>query len=132
MRHRERPEMDYTFERLDSTDIGIIRVTGEFRSPEDGMKLQALSIRLHAELNVRRFIYDLTRRTFSSACMEAFATANPPVEMGRQLRRLRGAIIFSGLTDHERFLENVAMNRGYLLRVFDDMDQAMLWLQQGS
>ena len=31
------------------------------------------------------------------------------------------------LADH-KFLEDVAVNRGYLLRVFDQMDKALEWL----
>ena len=50
------------------------------------------------------------------------------------LRRLaeleKAAVLDKELTEEQhRFLENVAVNRGYNFRVFDDRDKALEWLR---
>lgn len=124
--------MDYTFEHDTVTNIGIFRITGTFKSPEDGQKMQVLSLQKYAECGCRRLLFDLTRATIVSGTLEAFATANPREEMGAKLRRFKIAVVFTTLTDHEQFLENVAVNRGYNAKVFDACDAALEWIKQAE
>jgi hypothetical protein len=41
---------------------------------------------------------------------------------------LKLAIVYAEITEQERFFEDVAVNRGYRLRVFDDKKKALEWL----
>ena len=51
-----------------------------------------------------------------------------PDDSEHEQAQQRIALLYADhLADH-KFLEDVAVNRGYLLRVFDQMDKALEWL----
>lgn len=41
----------------------------------------------------------------------------------------KGAILFKELSDDHRFYENACQNRGWNVRVFDDYEEALKWLE---
>lgn len=49
-------------------------------------------------------------------------------EFQLDIHTLKRAIVVSRITDDVRFLENVAVNRGNVAKVFLDMDAARAWL----
>ena len=51
-----------------------------------------------------------------------------PVDTDKKMMRLKIALLFAGDMEDHKFMENVAYNRGYQVRVFDNRDQAMAWL----
>lgn len=52
-----------------------------------------------------------------------------PVDQDYKQTSQKIALVYSGdLTDHG-FMENVAVNRGYRLKVFDQIDKAIEWLK---
>jgi hypothetical protein len=123
--------MKYAFELDDSSGICTVRVTGEFHSPQDSVALQRLSVQVYTEHKCHLFLYDMTQAEIFTGTMQAYDTASPQGELARGLQKLRGAILYSRLTDHERFLETVAVNRNFAIRVFDDHERTIEWLKQG-
>lgn len=49
-------------------------------------------------------------------------------EFQLDIHTLKRAVVVSRITDDVRFLENVAVNRGNVAKVFLDMDAARAWL----
>jgi hypothetical protein len=61
--------------------------------------------------------------------METFETAADPESWGWK-RDYKAAVVYSEVTEDERFLESVGVNRGILIKVFDDIDEAISWLSK--
>jgi len=55
---------------------------------------------------------------------------NMAVASDNTLRRTRFAVVFRSVGDHERFLENTAVNRGIELRCFTSKADALTWLNR--
>ena len=62
-------------------------------------------------------IYDLPE-TFSSILSE----------FGLELRKIKRALLVDKLEDDYRFVETVAVNRGYRVKLFEDVNEARKWL----
>ena len=73
---------------------------------------------------------DLTQATISGGTMPLYKAGNPPHDLGQSLMGLTMAFVYAEVTDNERFFENVTVNRGFRVRVFDDLEQAVQWLEQ--
>ena len=76
------------------------------------------------------FLFDMTQAEIVTGTMQAFDTGSPQGELAERLRPFKVAVLYSHLTGHERFLENVAVNRGFRVHVFDKIDKAVEWLKQ--
>lgn len=122
--------MEYNYDLDKTRSICTVHVTGEFHSPKDSVALQWATLRISSEHKCRLFLYDLTKAKVITGVAQAFETANPQGELAEGLRNLKGAVLYSRLTDHELFFENVAVNRGFTIKVFDDFDGAIEWLKR--
>lgn len=94
--------------------------------------MQRLMCELHEEYKCRHFLFDLTNAVVVASTMETFDAGSEAPKMESTIRLFRLAIVYSKLTENERFFENVAVNRGYQLRVFDNMDRAIEWLRPAA
>lgn len=114
------------------TDSGIctLRVSGDFVRPADAFEIERITANLHGELGCFRFLVDMTNAHIVSGTMDTFASSNPPRELTAILRKVRVAALYVELTEDHRFLENVAVNRGLMLHVFDGRDEAIRWLTE--
>ena len=57
---------------------------------------------------------------------ETFSTVL--AELGLELRKIKRALVVVSLGNDYRFLETVAVNRGYWVKLFDNLDEAEEWL----
>lgn len=124
--------MEYAFEFDKINNICIVRVTGKLHSPEDSIVLERLALQIYTDHGYSLFLYDMTEAQIISGMMEAFQTADPPNEFAEKLRKFKGAILYSKLTDHGYFLETVAVNRGFAFKVFENADLAIQWLKSDT
>ena len=49
-------------------------------------------------------------------------------EFGLELRKIKRALVVAQIDDDYRFVETVAVNRGYWVKLFDKIDEAAEWL----
>ncbi len=120
--------MKYTTEFDEVKRVCIIRVTGQHKRPQDSMALQQLARDIGDERDSQRFLFDMTQTEIIGGTIDIFQTGTVPVDSDYSQIGQRIALLFTGdLADH-KFLENVAVNRGYQLRIFDQMDKALEWL----
>jgi len=111
--------------------ILILHVTGTYRRPHDGFEAQHFVIDTFAEYRCTRVLIDLTQAEVVPGIMEGFRELNPSQEVLHGLMRFSFASLYTQITEEERFLENTAVNRGLKVRVFDDREQAIAWLESG-
>jgi hypothetical protein len=124
--------MEYTSE-LDSTgNICTVHVTGKLYSPKDGDELKRAAVRIYSEHACSLFLFDMTHAEIVTGTMQAFDTGSPQGELAERLRRFKVAVLYSDLTEHEQFFENVAVNRGFRVHVFNEIDKAVEWLKQSG
>ncbi len=61
--------------------------------------------------------------------MDTFETGTVPVDPDKKQTRQKIALLYDHYLDDHKFLENVAVNRGYQLRVFVERGKALEWLK---
>ncbi|MEO1247554.1 MAG: STAS/SEC14 domain-containing protein [Pseudomonadota bacterium] len=83
-------------------------------------------IRLYRRYRAGRVLVDVTRQVSAPSTLEIF-------DFGAEWpASIRTAVVTGAATRAEQqFLETVAMNRARPLRVFDDRDTAIAWLDSG-
>lgn len=120
--------MEYTIEFDDVKKICTVRVTGRHERPGDSILLQQLARNIGEERDYQRFLFDMTQAEILGTTMDTFKTGTVPADPDHKQTRQRIALLYTrNLADH-KFMENVAVNRGYKLAVFDEMDRALEWL----
>jgi hypothetical protein len=120
--------MKYTAEYDETNAICIVRVSGQNKRPEDSMILQRFAGEFRAENGCNRFLFDMTQAEIIGGTWNTFLTGTVPADPDRKQIQQKIALLYVGdMSDHE-FMETVAVNRGYDLRVFNDHDKAMDWL----
>ena len=122
--------MEYTVGFDDDGDICTVQVTGTLRRPEDSLTLQQLARDVGVKQNYLRFLFDMTQAEIIGDTSGAYEAGTVPVDTDRQQVRQRIALVYSGDLTNHKFLETVAVNRGYQLRVFDNLDMALEWLKK--
>jgi len=121
--------MEYTTEFDEANEIYMVRVTGRHKRPEDSLVLQQLAQKVGDEQECQRFLFDMTQAEIIGGTMDTFETGTVPVDPNHKQARQRIALVYAGNLSEHKFMENVAVNRGYQLRVFDRMDEALEWLR---
>ena len=122
--------MKYTHEFNGDIEVCTVRVSGIFTRPGDAIEIEKAVYSLYKELAYSRFLVDMTNARIVSSTIDTFVAGNPPGEIASTLRTLRVAVLYSKLSADEQFLENVSVNRGFMLHVFDESDEAIEWLVQ--
>jgi len=74
-------------------------------------------------------LIDHRETTFAFEMMDYYERPTVNAKLGIS-RLFRTAMVFSRLTAETAFMENVFRNRNYNLRHFDNIDEALSWLQQ--
>jgi hypothetical protein len=124
-----RQEMKYTYHFDEASGICTVHVTGKHRRPEDSMTLQQFARSFGDEHGCRRFLFDMTKAEIVGGTGDTFKTGTVPGDKNHKQTMQKISLVYSGdLADH-KFMENVAVNRGYQLRVFDRLDKAIEWLK---
>ena len=71
----------------------------------------------------------MTQAEIIGGTMDTFKTGTVPVDPDHAHATQKIALLYTKCTSSEKFLENVAVNRGFQLRVFDDLNAAHKWLR---
>lgn len=121
--------MKYTSKYDETSGICSVRVTGKHKRPKDSLTLQQFAWDFGGERNCQRFLFDMTQAEIIGGTMDTFEAGTIPTDPDHMQVKKKIALAYSGdMTDH-KFMENVAVNRGYNLRVFDQIDKALEWLK---
>ena len=122
--------MKYTYVFDESSGICAVTVTGEVKRPEESQILQQFAHDFGPEKGCSKYLFDMTRARPIGNTMDIYAAGSCVVDTDNRQKRYKTASVYAELTDDHRFLETVAVNRGYSMRVFgrDEMNQAIEWL----
>jgi hypothetical protein len=120
--------MNMPYEISYDSESGILstRVTGQV----DMTLVKAMSNDMRAETvkhGCTRFLNDYRSAMISLRILDIYQLPKLAELLGTD-PAARHAIVVKGETDSIRFFVTVARNRGQLVRVFTDMDQARAWL----
>ena len=122
--------MELSTELDKEKNILIIHVRGEYRRSVDSSEAQQFFIDSYSEFACRRVLLDLTQAEITGDTMSTFNVGSPPPERAEELRKFCFACVYPEISQNERFFENVAVNRGFRVRVFDEFEKAVDWLEQ--
>jgi hypothetical protein len=111
-------------------DVLIITAIGS-RSLETVVAIAQEIKSLCEEHGVANVLVDVRGLEGRLRAADAFFLVIKHFKTFRDLRVIRkAAILDQNLSeDRHRFLENVAVNRGYNFKIFDDFDEAIEWLR---
>lgn len=110
-------------------NIFIVRVTGEYRRPYDGFEAQRLVVKSFTEHGCRQVLLDLTQAEIIAGTVSTYRTANPEPEVAQELMKFSFALVYAEVSEDDRFFETVAVNRGFRVKAFDDLEKALEWLE---
>ncbi len=121
--------MEYTTEYDEISKICTVLVTGTHKRPEDAITLQQFARSFGEEHGCKRFLFDMRKAEIIGGTGEAFETGTVPDDKNyKQIEQKISLVYSENLADH-KFMENVAVNRGYQLRVFEQIGKAIEWLK---
>jgi hypothetical protein len=121
--------MEYKFHFDEGSGICTVLVTGRHNRPQDSLTLQKFARDFGHERGCHLFLFDMTKAEIHGGTMETYKTGTVPVDPDFMQIRQRIALLYSTNMNKHIFMENVAINRGYQVRVFDKMDKAIEWLK---
>jgi hypothetical protein len=76
-----------------------------------------------------RILLDMTEAAISGGSVGAYLTGIDPRGEGLPTQDLRFAAVYESLLPETEFMETVITGGGFDFQAFDDMDQAMGWLE---
>lgn len=120
--------MEYTTEFNDSEGICTVRVTGLHMRPDDSLVLQQLARNIGDERGIQRFLFDMTKAKIVGETIDTFQVGIVPLDSTRKQINQKISLVYSDNIAGHVLMEDVAISRGYQLRVFDKMDEAIEWL----
>jgi len=120
--------MEYTTEYKEMDDIYLVQVTGRVKRPDDSVALQQFARQIEEESGHHRFLFDMRQAQIVAGTYSTFETGTVPNDASRKQLQEIVALVYAGDLEDHKFMETVAVNRGYQLKVFDDMDEATEWL----
>lgn len=122
---------DLTIEKKD--DILWVTATGT-RSMETVLGMSKDILTACVEKKVKKVLVDVRELEGRLSTIEGYEISNQHFPKMRDSSKItHGAIVDIDLKEYEdsyRFFETVAVNRGFMLRIFSDPDQAIAWLKK--
>ncbi len=121
--------MKFTTQFDQDNGICTVCVTGKHKRPDDSVKLQKFARDFGQKNNCYYFLFDMTQAEIVGSLLDAYTTGTVPEDEGMNQVKQRIALVYSGeISNEEKFLENVSVNRGYNVRVFNQIEKAKEWL----
>jgi len=120
--------MDYTTVYDKSGGICIVKVTGQHKRPQDSLVLQQLARKMGEESRCQKFLFDMRHADIIGDAIDTYEAGKVPGDLDHTQLSQKVALVYSGDLSKHKFLEDVAVNRGYQLRVFDNLEKAFEWL----
>jgi hypothetical protein len=124
--------MEYTTEFDEINRICIIRVKGKLHRPNDSIGLQKFVFDYHKEKGYSRFLIDMRKTQIIGETRDTFSIGSIPMDKDQKMKTVphKVALVYSSTNVNEIFLENVAVHRGYNLKVFTKIDKAIEWFKK--
>ena len=124
--------MEYTTEFDEVDEVCIIHVKGELRRPDDSITIQKFVRDFYIEQGCCRFLIDMRQAQIIGEKMDTFSIGTIPVDTDQKMKKTphKVALVYSSTSVDEIFLEKVAVNRGYNLKVFTKIDKAIEWFKK--
>ncbi len=124
--------MEYKTEFDKENGICIIRVKGKLRRPDDSLKLQKFVFDYYNEKGYSRFLIDMRQVQIIGEKTNTFSIGTIPFDTDKRMRSTphKVALVYSSTNVDEILLENVAVRRGYNLKVFTKIDKAIEWFKK--
>ncbi len=123
------------FAEFDETDkICNIKVMGKLHRPDDSIAIQKLVRDYYHEKGYSRFLIDLRKAHIVRNTTDTFSIGNVPIDKDRKLKKIphKVALVYANTSVDEIFLENVAVNKGYNLKIFTKIDKAIEWFKKND
>jgi hypothetical protein len=124
--------MEFTTEFDKVNKICIIRVKGKLHRPNDSLALQMIVRDYHYEKGYTRFLLDMRQAQVISEETDTFLIGAIPVDTNKKMKEIshKVALVYSSTNADEIFLENVAVHKGYNVKVFTKFDKAIEWFKK--
>ncbi len=111
--------------------IYVVRVSGDYHRGRDSEMNKRLVSREFQAHGYRRFLFDMRGVRIQSDAIATYDAGSVSSGLREHLQHVRTAQVVDRISEDDRFFENVTVNRGFVLRVFTDLDEARAWLQAG-
>ena len=120
--------MKYTTQYDSDHGICTVSVTGKHKRPGDSVLLQQFARDFGKEHGCNRFLFDMTQAKIVGTTLDTLQAGTVPADTDKKQESQQIALVYARDLDEHKFLENVAVNRGYNVRIFDHIEKAMDWL----
>ena len=120
--------MKYTTQYNSDLGICTVTVTGKHKRPDDSVLLQQFARDFGKEHGCSRFLFDMTQAKIIGTTLDTLQTGTVPADTDNKQESQQIALVYARDLDEHKFLENVAVNRGYNVQVFDQIEKAICWL----
>ena len=117
---------------LSANSICRVCVSGTIHAPKDAEELKQFARDFFAEHGCCYYLFDMKQAEIVIGTMGAFDTGATQGEMAQSLRPFKVAVVVQKITEYLSLFENVVVNRGFDVKVFDDIDKAIEWLKPGE
>jgi hypothetical protein len=124
--------MEYITEFDEENQICIISVKGKLHRPDDSLKLQKFVFDYYNEKGYSRFLIDMRKAQIIGEKTDTFSIGTVPFDTDQKMKTIphKVALVYSSTNIDEILLENVAVHRGYNLKVFTKIDKAIDWFKK--
>lgn len=124
--------MEYTTEFDKVNEICIIRVKGKLRRPDDSIAIQKFVRNYYKKKGYCRFLIDMRQVQIIGEEKDTFSIGTIPVDTDKKMKTTphQVALVYSSTSVDEIFLENVAVDKGYNIKVFTKIDKAFEWFKK--
>ena len=120
--------MEYKVEYDINSDVCVVQVSGIHKRPQDTQELFRIAGTVAAEHGCSRFLFDMREATAVGDTTDAYKSVIDHEKYGAS-KLFRIAAVYSEITENEKFMENVMVNRGARdYQVFDDIRAARDWI----
>ncbi|MCP4896116.1 MAG: hypothetical protein GY906_03995 [bacterium] len=121
--------MDYVLEHLASKGILRIRVSGEYRRPNDSCPLMNVMIEAINKMGTDKLLLDMREAKIEGGTEGAHSLGKTPrmEQVGNNSFKIAG--VYTVILPETKVLETVLQDGGFVFRAFDDMDNAKDWLK---
>lgn len=126
--------MEYTSVFDEASGICTVTVTGKVKRPVDSQILQQFAHDYDKDKGCRKFLFNMTKAEVIGGTIDAYNTGSFMADSDHKQIWQKMALVYTEVTNEHKFMETVALNRGYNLRVFgqSDMDNAIQWLTKAA
>ena len=106
-----------------------VSVTGTVQRPDDSIRLMQLSGELQEKHDINRFLFDMVDAEIVASDTSSYDAGAAAAIEGVEERSRRVALLYKEVTSQERVMESALHQYGYLVKVFDNQDEALSWLK---